>query len=294
MKKFIIILIILLLIGGCLFFFGWIQILLPAETFAVIFTKTGGFDSEVTRPGVFSWRWERLIPTNMKIYKFDLHPYETEAAYRSSLPSSEHYSSILPENPDFDFEASISVKFELKPESLPALVKEEKLTPETLLTFYEEKAQKLAQKIMELSFLSQQSLEGQSSLLPNVQWDKQLKQELAEHYPDLRIIHLNSKTMKIPDLELYSLAKESYRSLVRTRDESRNAASVKLAEELEKAKIERRKEEISLQTLREYGELLTQYPILLKAIYVQKISGNEKLDIPELEIPAILESSNNE
>jgi hypothetical protein len=57
MKKFIFLFIILLIAGGCAFFFGWIQILIPAETYAVAFTKTGGFDDEVIEPGKFVWRW---------------------------------------------------------------------------------------------------------------------------------------------------------------------------------------------------------------------------------------------
>jgi hypothetical protein len=78
MKAFLITLIILVVLAGAAFYFGWLQILLPAENYAVIFTKTGGYDETVVRPGEFSWRWQRLIPTNMTVYTFDLHPRSAE------------------------------------------------------------------------------------------------------------------------------------------------------------------------------------------------------------------------
>ena len=56
MKKFLILLILLLVIGGVVFFFGWIQILLPPGTYAVINTKTGGYEEKAIPAGDFAWR----------------------------------------------------------------------------------------------------------------------------------------------------------------------------------------------------------------------------------------------
>ena len=286
MKKFIILFLILLLIGGCIFYFGWIQILLPAETYAVIFTKTGGYDSEVIKPGVFSWRWERLIPTNMSLFKFDLKAHSTELTYHNALPSSELYASILPEKVDFDFEAAVYVKFRLKPENLPGLVAEEKLFPETLSDYYQRTAAGFLPKIMGLALE-----EAQGSLLPDEQWDSRLKSRLEESYPHLELFSLQSRITRVPDLELYSLAKESYRKLLKSREESLQDAAAQIALQQEMAKLEAQKEQAALKLLGEYGELFTRQPVLLKVYYIQKLSGTEEFEIPELKSLELFESS---
>ncbi len=290
MKKIIIILIILLLTGGCIFYFGWIQILLPPETYAVIFTKMGGYDSHVTEPGVFTWRWERLIPTNMTVFKFDLKPYTSEVSYKTTLPSGELYASILPENPDFDFEAAVAVEFRLKPESLPDMVANDKLKPETLSEYYEKTAKALTPKIMELS-LQRDKQGSQGSVLPDIKWDKRLITKLEEFYPDIEVLSLHTRVLKIPDLELYMLAKESYLKLLKTREDSMNTVAAQLAVEQERAKAQVQSERARLKLISEYGELFTKYPVLLKLYYIQKASGAEGLDIPELKDLKILEES---
>ena len=149
MKAFLIILVILVILAGVVFYFGWVQIHLPAEHYAVVFTKSGGYDQEVIRPGEFSWRWERLIPTNMTLYIFDLHPRSREISFQGSLPSAELYSSVLPENPDFSYRGEIEVIFAVAPESLPALVAEEKLLPDQLDDFYSAQAGALSDSALE-------------------------------------------------------------------------------------------------------------------------------------------------
>ena len=283
MKAFLIILVILVILAGVVFYFGWVQIHLPAEHYAVVFTKTGGYDSEVIRPGEFSWRWERLIPTNMTLYKFDLHPRSEEISFQGSLPSADLYSSILPENPDFSYRGEIDVTFTIAPESLPALVAEKKLFPDQLEDFVSDQARTLSNRALEILKSSEVDPSDAGEL------NRRLQGELAAAVSELEISTLNVQVKHLPDMELYELARSSYREMVQTRDSSRAEAIVRLAEEQVRAENARAQERADLEALREYGQLLEEHPILLKAMAVQKLSGDQVINIPEFDLESILE-----
>jgi hypothetical protein len=283
MKAFLIVLVILVILAGVVFYFGWVQIHLPPEHYAVVFTKTGGYDKEVIRPGEFSWRWERLIPTNMTLYKFDLHPRSKKISFQATLPSADLYSSTLPENPDFSYSGEIDVTFTIAPESLPALVAEEKLLPDQLEDFYSDQAQSLSNDVLEIL----KNTDVVPSDTPEL--NRRLERELSAAVPDLEISALNVEVKHLPDMELYELARSSYRELVQTRDRSRADAVARLAEEQVRAENARAQEKANLEDLREYGKLLNEYPILLKALAVQKLSGDQANAIPELDLKSILE-----
>jgi hypothetical protein len=283
MKAFLIILVILVILAGVVFYFGWIQIQLPAEHYAVVFTKTGGYDQRVIRPGEFSWRWERLIPTNMTLYVFDLRPRSRTLSFRSSLPSAELYSSVLPENPDFTYRGEIAVTFSIAPESLPALVAEEKLLPDGLEDFYGSRAEQLSGSV--LAALEETDADPADSQELN----RRVRSELANAAAQLQISGLNVRVEHAPDRDLYELARASYRDLVETRDRAREEAVARLAEEQVRAENARTQEQADLEALREYGKLLNEYPILLKAMAVQKLSGDQVITIPEFDLETLLE-----
>ena len=283
MKAFLIVLVILVILAGVLFYFGWIQIQLPAEHYAVVFTKTGGYDEEVIRPGEFSWRWERLIPTNMRLYAFDLRPRSEEVSFQGNLPSAELYASVLPENPDFSYRGEIEVIFSIAPESLPALVAEEKLLPDQLDDFYDAKAGAFSDAV--LGALQQIDADPADTQDLN----RIVRREVTDLLPELEISSLNVRVLHVPDRDLYELARASYRDLVQANNRAREEAVARLADEQVRADNSRAREREDLEALREYGELLNQYPILLKAMAVQKLSGEQVISIPEFDLESILE-----
>jgi hypothetical protein len=283
MKAFLIILVILVILAGVAFYFGWVQIHVPEGNYAVVSTKTRGVDDQVIRPGEFSWRVERLIPTNMTIHVFDLHPRSLQVPFQSHLPSAELYSSILPNNPDFSLRGTVSITFTILPESLPQLVAEDKLTPDGLDQFYQMKADQISKRALD------RLLEMESDRVASANLDRDLLKELDSQFTDLEIIGLNTDLQSVPDLELYEMARSSYRSLLETRDRSRDQAIAELAEEQVREENTREAERANLEALREYGKLLDEYPILLKAMAVQKLSGEKVITIPEFDLKTILE-----
>jgi hypothetical protein len=265
MKKLLIFIVLLLLIGGVVFFFGWIQILLPPGTYAVIHTKTGGYDEDVLPAGTFTWRIERLLPTNMTVFIFPVEPVEIDTtAIKGTLPSGSLYGSLLKGSPDFSFEIKLRLVFSLKPEALPLLMEKEALKPEALDTWYQSKADLLLQRIY-----AKVTEEPDSFFEAN--FSNNIIKELSGD-SDFRFLNIKQITplqIKLPDLELYQAAKGQYFSLARARQDQDVLAI--------------NAEKNNLKVLKEYAEILTEYPILLKYLYLKELKG-EGLDILNLDL----------
>ena len=264
MKKIIIPLVLLVILAGVAFYFGWIQIKLPAGTYAVIFTKTKGWDEEVTQPGVFSWRWERLLPTNMEIHYFTLEPYTSRISSRGSLPSASDYRQILDPAPDFDFSVSLTVTYTINPDALPQLIAQNRLTQDTVAEWYKKTEELVASKTAEFireaaakpDFAAKLGATG-SGL------DTALADRLALALPEADVQTVVIKDFRVPDTDLYLAAKELYLDFARQRKESFAAALSEIAWTDARA-------EQHFTVLKRYGELITQYPMLLELISLKE------------------------
>jgi len=290
MKALIIILAILLLLAGAVFFAGWIQLLLPAETYGVIFTKTGGLDNEVVYPGEFSWRWERLIPTNLTLHKYKLTTYNLKSTFKGTLPSAETYSSVLPEKTDFSYEITLVAAFRIYPGKLAELTSEEKITPDNLEDFLKNRADTLAQKFSETILKSPEGASGETITLSAL--TEKFRQSAPDFFPELEITDLAALNIKLPDMELYLRARDSYFRMMEAREAAQAEIAARVMAEQEEHYINQQRERENLELLRQYGELLSKYPILIKFLYLKYLQDGDELQIPELNIPeSILEDS---
>lgn len=286
MKALIIILVILLLLAGGVFFAGWIQLLLPAETYGVIFTKTGGLDNKVVYPGEFSWRWERLIPTNLTLYKYKLTTYNLESTFKGILPSAETYSSVLPEKADFSYEITLTAALRISPEKLVDLTSEEKITPDNLEDFLKNRADTLVQQFSEAILKLPGGAPGEI-ITASALTDK-FKQSILDFFPELEITDLAALNIKLPDMELYSRARESYFRIMAAREAAQAEIAARVMAEQEEHYLNQQRERENLELLRQYGELLSKYPILIKFLYLKYLEDGDELQIPELNIPEVI------
>lgn len=285
MRGFVATVIVVLVLAAVAFAFGWVQILLPPGSYAVAATKTGGFESEVIRSGVFSWRWERLIPTNMSLYRYDLKPYRGELSFGGSLPSAQLYSSVLPQSPEFSYGGTATIQMRLLPESLPRLTQEGRLSPDTLEAFYVAVAGEVSQALTD----GLAGPEAASQLGPGL--EARLLDGLRPRFPDLEFLSLSVHSLRAPDPQLYELARRSYRELVAARDQARNAAAAQAGVDQVEEDRRRIREEGTLASLREYGKLLNEYPVLLKAMYVQRLAGEQLTALPGFDLESFLAPS---
>jgi hypothetical protein len=262
---------IVLLLGaaGYVFIAGWIQLVLPHETYAVLFSKTGGFHPEVIPPGQFTWRWERVLPTNVTLYSFELTPHRTTASVSGSLPSADVIQTVLPTATDFGYDTSFELIFALRPEMLPELVDTRGLRPDDLEGWYQTQSQLIAEAATELTLgESDRSLLADPSGLADF-----LLGRLQRRFPELDIVRISPRRMRVPDLELYERSRAAFLDLVEAQEQVRREAVAGLAQAREQELLIDDASRAAADRLRRYGELLTEYPILLQLLQLEGVDA---------------------
>ncbi len=136
MKRLVFLFVVIVIIAGVVFYFGWIQIKLEEDSYAIVFTKTNGWEEEHISPGEFAWRWQRLIPTNLTLHEFPITPHATSATLRGNLPSGSTYGALLETANPFSFVISVDVIYRIRPASLAHLVRDDGLRSDTLGIYY--------------------------------------------------------------------------------------------------------------------------------------------------------------
>lgn len=257
MKKFLITLLILIIAGGVVFYFGWIQIQVPAEGYVVFFSKTNGYDDRIIKPGEFVWRWQRLIPKNVTLYTFEPEPEESTVTVTGTLPSGSFYSRYLEGDPEFSWEADIFLRYSLKPESLPALVRDNHITPETLPDYFKT----VRQKVEAFAFpriVNHINTAGSSGTIYGdiTRMEEQLSESLAASFPHLDFFDIHLVSFDFPDMELYGKGKQYYNQITDLEQRIRR-------EEISNAAAEEAERNRGLSLLKEYGKVLTDYPVLM-------------------------------
>ena len=257
MRKLIVILAVLIIVGGVGFYLGWIQIQLQENTYAVVYTKTGGWDEEVTEPGTFVWRWERLLPTNFSMHTFTLVPYTARVSSKGILPSAEVYEQVLDPSPEFSFSLDMSVDFGIKPSALPTLVSDALLTEETFETWHAETAEIISARAA--AYVREQSTRADFAVQLTHMGDpfaSALIDYLNATLPHVDIKGLTIRELRVPDFELYNVAKGIYIDLAQKRKESQQAA-------LDEIMWTEARSTQHFGVIERYGELITKYPTLL-------------------------------
>lgn len=257
MKKLLIFLFILVALGATAFYFGWIQIRLPENTYAVIFTKTGGWDEAVVTPGKFAWRWERLVPTNLKMHTFQLKPYSAKISASGSLPSGDTYAAMLNPEPDFGFTIALSVSFGIKPESLPRLVSSTVLSEDTFDAWHDEIKTAISAKAA--VFIRDRSTDVNAAGSLTSMGDAiitDLTRYLESSFEDVDFKAIFVQNIEIPDIELYQTAKQLFLDFSRSRKDSYVNALSRITWTESRA-------EQHFGVLERYGDLITRFPALL-------------------------------
>lgn len=253
-KKFFANFIVLLIFSAVVFFIGWIQFYVRPGTCAIMKSKTGGLYHSAVVPGVFTWRWERLLPTNVSLEIFDLAVYKTNQSVSGELPSAAFYSSRFSDKKvDFSYNVEISVSMSLSPEGIYKLVSENKITSnEDLKGFYDAKAKLAA------SFVAEYLVSSSSMVKPSALSQKEIQEVIekkASEFDGILISSVELLDSKIPDVELYNLAKANYASYL----DLLNSKMAKKAESQAEFFVE---QDRTLAQLEKLGAMLQKFPQL--------------------------------
>ena len=265
-------LILIIAASGAVFYFGWVQFELPENTYAVLFSKTSGYENQILEPGKFNWKWERLLPTNSKLIKIKVENRSVELDYEGELPSSELYSSVLPQAPDFSYKISFVVNYKLDPASLPSLLENGSVNSSDLESHFSAIEMDFIKTIKDTSndfFIENLGLSSNSYLdLENL-----IQEKLKQRFFYVNIRSLTIKYIHFPDLQLYNKTRDIYNIMLDKRKETEIAS--------EKWAIESKVNlDTKIELLSKYGELLTKYPILID--YFSLDPESQVLDISNL------------
>lgn len=210
MKNLFACFVILVIFGAVLFFLGWTQFRVPADGFGVIVSKTGGVSKEPVLPGVFSWHWEFLIPTNAELRTFKNRNYSFTERISGELPGSETYSSLDESISDFSYRFVYKINASVKPETIITLLRSSVITDDESLSSYIETACNAVCRATSASLLKK--AEKASALRPELLTSEELL-ELAraeQTYPDIRFSTFTLTDSVIPDFYLYDRARTVY------------------------------------------------------------------------------------
>lgn len=275
MKKFFILFFILIILGGTVFFFGWMQFAVPAGNYGVMLSKSGGYYSKLIMPGEFMWRWERLVPTNAKILVFNLAPQEIEYKTEGILPASEKFSIIMERKIDFNWKYGISVSASINPANLIDIVKTGSIKLQTDLDSYvrgkvEEAAQKSSNEC--INYFIQNPEEYKKIQFQQGTFQEKIAEDLRQKLDTeilVNSIKLSSDIV-IPDLNLYTAMREAYINYEKSKSEM--LAELTTAEGRKNAVQKFRMDE-----MKNWGELLKQYPELIDFLAVARNDAAETL-----------------
>lgn len=264
MKKFFVSVIIIAIFAGILLFIGWTQFSIPSGTTGVMISKTGGIHPSAIIPGEFTWRWERLLPTNTEIRVFSMYPKTVTSTLSGSLPSAEIYSPMLEGRPDFSYSFTVSLDLQLKQGSLPSFVRRTNaLGQDELHEYLTTKAQEAAKDVLDY-ILNSQKNNSLSALSISYDTESILKSlHTGSKYSDITFDSVHIQTVKLPDVELYLLAKEAYTTY---QDKVRGALTSLTNDQ----SVQSAEDYLHIERFSRWGKVLEDYPILIDFIAVSK------------------------
>lgn len=201
--------VILLVFGAVLFFLGWTQFKVPSDGFGIMVSKTGGISKETVVPGVFSWHWEFLIPTNAELKVFKIKNYHLEKKISFSVPSGDFYASLLGTDSDFGANYDFSADAFVSRENMLSLFAAGKIREENdLETFVEHDFAELCGKVVTSL---QKKVEAGELIFPELLSSQDFMELAGRKEPgavEYSVIKLSN--VKIPDYKLFKIIRDNY------------------------------------------------------------------------------------
>ena len=275
MKKLIILFIFLLiaagLAGGTGFYFGWVKI--EPETFGLAHSTITGTVDLPLESGNLYWFWQKLIPKTFYIYTIQREPYSIEFETSTSLPRSENLTDFG----EFNLKMNVKLQYTIDFESAKGLFEEGLLN--NFHNIYRDEIISLANETTSTFILEGMARYAYSTrtfdytVLENIK--DELEDNIVRHSKvyNLKYIAVSIIFIEIPQIEIYVEALKKYFSYL---ENLYSLKEVNYKKELEYKK-KQRDEDYEFERLKKYGELISQYPELLKYFYIEKFG--EKAEV---------------
>jgi hypothetical protein len=266
--RFFLNLLIIVITAGAVFWFGWVQFKIEENEVAVIYSKTGGYESEVLKSGEFAWRWEALLPTNLTLHTVKLENQKARISLQGKLPSGDQYAKIAGEGISFSWRLSADIDYRLNTEKVPEMIASGLLTtdPGAVYAEFESGVKNHLLNLIseELSSGSGAAVKGRLPVL-----EDKIRSEAGTD-PRFTVAAVNITELEYPDPVLYDHARRLTAELMASRNE--------VITDVETRAIRRDDEQNDrLDLLRQYGEVLNEYPVLLELFALEGNPGRSLL-----------------
>jgi len=245
----------LAVLGTAVFLIGWLPLRMRPGDYAVMVTKTGGVDPVVVAPGSFRWSAATFLPTNARLVTFTPAMAERLLEVSGELPSAKAYSAFMAGSPDFSYAVSARLTAAPKPEVLPELFSRWGVDDDEALSAWLESEMDLAATELGAAL-------REASGVPGGIDEASLALRLSSRHPMLDVRGVRIVASRMPDPNLYDEARRLYSAYM-----ERFRASVEPA--LAKASSSAAEDQVRLDVLKRYGELLAAYPALIDYLAIQ-------------------------
>lgn len=251
---------------GFIFYLGLEQTELNENIYGVVYTKTTGWKNSPIVPNRFSWSFEKVIPNIYTMHKFRILTHNLVTDSSAHLPSHTLYaasSSVDPEN--FLYRYKVNINFRFNIEYLVEMTRKGSITMDNFEDWERLNKERINQEIT--SFIQ---MTVNNNQLNNLNLKSEIIELLNKRFPYYNFFDISINLIK-PDLDLYNLTRSRY------------LKNLKLKTEAEKDIIKKRlnlenNETLKLELLKKYGEVFTQYPIMIEYL---KVDRDNKFNLAE-------------
>lgn len=296
MKKVLFTLVILVILAAVGFGFGYVPLRLEPATRAVLFSKTSGWDDQVYEAGSFAWAWQLLIPTNATLYVYDTSARSVSLSARSLLPSAEVYAAALDGQTRFEHRLSLDLQYRLAPAGIRALAPVG-VHGDSLEDWYGDTDAAIEQLVLSVAAQIVREAAGDAAagdaaaanatdneeigaaLDPGAMADE-ISARVGERMPQIEVIGVTVREAALPDIRLYRAARNLYEDVLDARRDALIEAARSIADEQATA-------DARMDNLQRYGQILTEYPVLLEYLEIAAQNDSDPLNLTDLRDAAV-------
>ena len=266
MKTVIIIFILLIIAAGAVFYFGWIKI--EPDFFGLAHSTISGTVNFPLESGNLYWLWQKLIPKTFYLYLIEKEPYTVDTGVAASLPKSES----LKDFGNFVLKMKVNVQYKIDFAAAKKLLENGLLTD--FKEFYKNEISSLANEMVSAFIIEGMTRYAYSARLFDYKVLDDLKDELVGNVMEysrlysLKNVKVSITFSEIPQIDVYVEALKRYSAYMESLYALKEEGILKESEYLKR----QMDEDLEFERLRRYGELISQYPHLLKYFYIQKLS----------------------
>ncbi len=272
--NFFLSLIIILAAAGAVFWFGWVQFSLGEGDYAVIYTKTNGYESKPLKNGEFAWRWQALLPTNLSLHIFNLETRTYTLDKSGKLPSGDFYASMTGEDINFDWNIKMKILYHLNPDTLSSLVSDGLLSA-GLDSYYSDFEARLNSELINLVSTEVETNPDKTIGDRIDRLEDAIKTRSGKLDKNIIVVDAAINNWTYPDPVLYAEARRLVIDLMNKRQS--------VLSEVEDGAVRREDARgARLSLLEEYGRILQEYPILLDLFSLEGHPGASLLPPEEL------------